>query len=99
MGRPSASYKRQFDRNMKEARNEAERRANENVKRMGISRVDAPKRRSEFKGRINGMFNALEPGDHLGDFGINAVVAKKNRYSVVTTAGNKYTVKELGGGE
>lgn len=47
--------------------------------------------------RSAAAFDLLEVGDSLAAFGLSAVVAKKNRKSVITTSGSRWTRYELTG--
>lgn len=71
-----------------------------------VARIEASKPRlgergakmvsDAFKAKNMAMFDALNIGDSLQQFGICAIVAKKNAKSVITTSGTKYTLLELG---
>lgn len=95
MGRPSASYKREFDRNMKDARSESARRSES--ERPKFDRSKAAEKRQQMRDNIKGIFDVLEVGDSMQALGIYATVAKKNKKSVITSTGCKYTLREIGG--
>ena len=42
------------------------------------------------------IFEALQPGDELGVLGVPGTVRRKNRRSVTTTLGQRWTLRELG---
>ena len=95
MAIPQNSYSKEFQRNLREARQEAQRQREES--RVKLDRDNAPQRRASRKEQIKKLFDALEVGSSLQFWGIDGTVAKKNKKSIVTNMGNKYTLKELGG--
>lgn len=93
MGRPMASYKREADKNTREAV-----QLSTQIKQGKIDKMlsgDGSYAKSKKEQAIE-MFNALRVGDSMQCFGISASVAKKNAKSVVTELGTKWTMKELG---
>lgn len=96
MGRPSASYKREANDNMKSAMAELERREQEKRDAWAMRKA-ASTAVQDLKAKVKAQFDALKVGDDLAGFGITGYAVKKNKKSFVTGMGSKYTLKELGG--
>jgi len=95
MGQPQNNFFREAKKNLKQSRQEAEQFRQEqksNKKPVEVSEDY----RERAKVMLEEKFDALQSGDTLREFGFPQVeVHKKNKKSVVTATGVKFTKQEL----
>jgi len=94
------SYARRAQADLREAREGARRYLAAEHEREAAEAIangtTASDRVCRARDRAAIAFDALQAGDSLDHFGLAAVVAKKNRKSVVKTLGVRWTRKQLG---
>lgn len=100
MSIPQNSYAQLARRQVTQAREAAqEHERNEAERHAAINEAngDTPSQRvARAKARRAELFESLKAGDSLERFGLCATVARKNRKSVTTDMGVRWTRKDLG---
>ena len=97
MAQPNNSYARRAREDMRDAR-----RATAKLEQAERERNRDPDAKARRERRMQAMaeaFDMLTAGDSLELFGLSATVRKKNRKSVATSMGTRWTRKELTGVE
>ncbi len=94
MGQPQNNFFREAKKNLKQARQEAEQFRQE--QKSDKQPAEIPENyREQARQMLEQKFDALQPGDSLREFGFDITIAKKNKKSVVTNMGCKFSKQEL----
>ncbi len=95
MGQPQNNFFREAKKNLKQARQEEKQFRQE--QKSDVKPAEIPENyREQAKQMLEQKFDALQAGDTLREFGFPQVeVHKKNKKSVVTATGVKFTKQEL----